>query len=318
MVAEGAKMRGKDEVYDLMIIGSGPAGLSVGINAARSGLKTLILETEEFGGKAAGTSLYENYPGFPEGIIATELVERMKKQASKFGAEIKYLEEVIDLDLRQELKKVTTSKTVYESIALVIATGTQRRKLNVPGETEFIGKGVSYCRVCDGPFFKGLKVAVVGSTKDAITDASLLSEMAREVFLITQGEEITVPKQLMKKLLKKANVKIIRGRVVEILGEHVTKAIKIKPENKQELLQQVNGVFVSLGKAPATGIVEKAGVEVDERGCVKVDRWQRTNIEGVFAAGDCTCGGMQVVTAVGEGAMASLKAFHYVTRMKGE
>ena len=318
MVAEGAKMRGKDEVYDLMIIGSGPAGLSVGINAARSGLKTLILETEEFGGKAAGTSLYENYPGFPEGIIATELVERMKKQASKFGAEIKYLEEVIDLDLRQELKKVTTSKTVYESIALVIATGTQRRKLNVPGETEFIGKGVSYCRVCDGPFFKGLKVAVVGSTKDAITDASLLSEMAREVFLITQGEEITVPKQLMKKLLKKANVKIIRGRVVAILGEHVTKAIKIKPENKQELLQQVNGVFVSLGKAPATGIVEKAGVEVDERGCVKVDRWQRTNIEGVFAAGDCTCGGMQVVTAVGEGAMASLKAFHYVTRMKGE
>ena len=318
MVAEGAKMRGKDEVYDLMIIGSGPAGLSVGINASRSGLKTLILETEEFGGKAAGTSLYENYPGFPEGIIATELVERMKKQASKFGAEIKYLEEVIDLDLRQELKKVTTSKTVYESIALVIATGTQRRKLNVPGETKFIGKGVSYCRVCDGPFFKGLKVAVVGSTKDAITDASLLSEMAREVFLITQGEEITVPKQLMKKLLKKANVKIIRGRVVEILGEHVTKAIKIKPENKQELLQQVNGVFVSLGKAPATGIVEKAGVEVDERGCVKVDRWQRTNIEGVFAAGDCTCGGMQVVTAVGEGAMASLKAFHYVTRMKGE
>lgn len=318
MVAEGAKMRGKDEVYDLMIIGSGPAGLSAGINAARSGLKTLILETEEFGGKAAGTSLYENYPGFPEGIIATELVERMQKQASKFGAEIKYLEEVIDLDLRQELKKVTTSKTVYESIALVIATGIQRRKLNVPGETKFIGKGVSYCRVCDGPFFKGLKVAVVGSTKDAITDASLLSEMAREVFLITQGEEITVPKQLMKKLLKKANVKIIRGRVVAILGEHVTKAIKIKPENKQELLQQVNGVFVSLGKAPATGIVEKAGVEVDERGCVKVDRWQRTNIEGVFAAGDCTCGGMQVVTAVGEGAMASLKAFHYVTRMKGE
>lgn len=318
MVAEGAKMRGKDEVYDLMIIGSGPAGLSVGINAARSGLKTLILETEEFGGKAAGTSLYENYPGFPEGIIATELVERMKKQASKFGAEIKYLEEVIDLDLRQELKKVTTSKTVYESIALVIATGTQRRKLNVPGETKPIGKGVSYCRVCDGPFFKGLKVAVVGSTKDAITDASLLSEMAREVFLITQGEEITVPKQLMKKLLKKANVKIIRGRVVAILGEHVTNAIKIKPENKQELLQQVNGVFVSLGKTPATGIVEKAGVEVDERGCVKVDRWQRTNIEGVFAAGDCTCGGMQVVTAVGEGAMAALKAFHYVKRMKVE
>ena len=311
-------MTGKDDIYDLVIVGAGPAGLSVGINAARFGLKTLILETEEFGGKAAGTSLYENYPGFPEGIIASELVERMQKQASRFDAEIRYHEEVIGLDLRQELKKVTTSKTVYDSIALVIAIGTQRRKLNVPGETKFIGKGVSYCRVCDGPFFKGLKVAVVGSIKDAITDALLLSGIAREVLLITQGEEITVPKELMKRLLETANVEIVRGRVVTILGEHVAKAIKIKLTDQQELLQQVNGVFVSLGKAPATGIVEKAGVEVDERGCVKVDRWQRTNIEGVFAAGDCTCGGMQVVTAVGEGAMASLKALRYVTRMKGE
>ena len=134
-------MSGK--VYDLVIIGSGPAGLSAGINAARSGLSTLILETEEFGGKAAGISLYENYPGFPDGIMATELVERMQQQASKFGAEMKYLEGVIDLDFKQELKKVTTSKTVYQFLALVIATGTQRIKLNVSGETKFIGRGVS-------------------------------------------------------------------------------------------------------------------------------------------------------------------------------
>jgi len=309
-------MSGK--VYDLVIIGSGPAGLSAGINAARSGLRTLILETEEFGGKAAGISLYENYPGFPDGIMATELVERMQQQASKFGAEMKYLEGVIDLDFKQELKKVTTSKTVYQFLALVIAIGTQRIKLNVSGETKFIGRGVSYCRVCDAPFFKGLKVAVVGFTKDAITDALLLSKIAKEVLLITEGEEINVPKELMKKLLKKSNMKIVRGRVVAILGEHVVKTIKIKLENKQKLLEQVSGVFVSLGKEPATAIVERAGVEVDERGCVKVDRWQRTNIEGVFAAGDCTCGGMQVVTAVGEGAMASLKALAYVRRIKGE
>ncbi len=311
-------MSGKDKVYDLVIIGAGPAGLSAGINAARSGLKTLILETEEFGGKATGISLYENYPGFPEGIMATELIDRMQKQASKFGAEIKYLEEVTDLDLKRELKKVITNKAAYESFALVIATGTQRRKLNVSGETKFVGRGVSYCRVCDGPFFEGLKVAVVGFTEDAVTDALLLAEISREVLLVTQGKEINAKEELMKKLSKKSNVQIIRGRIVTILGEHVVKAIRIKPRNNQELLEKVNGVFVSLGKAPATGIVEKAGVAVDEKGCAKVDRWQRTNIEGVFAAGDCTCGGMQVVTAVGEGAMASTKAFGYVRRMKGE
>ncbi|MDH5451022.1 MAG: FAD-dependent oxidoreductase [Candidatus Bathyarchaeota archaeon] len=310
-------MSGKDNVYDIIIIGSGPAGLSAGINASRSGLRTLILETEELGGKAAGASLYENYPGFPEGIMAVELVEKMQKQASKFNAEIRYLEEVIDLDLKQDLKKVTTNKTIYETLTLVIATGTQRRKLNVPGEAKFIGRGVSYCRVCDGPFFKGLKVAVVGFTKDAITDAMLLSEMARAVLLITQGEEITVPKELMTKLIEQTNVKIVEGRVVTILGEHAVKAIKIKLDNEQELLEQVNGVFISLGKAPATRFVERAGIKVDERGCVRVDRWQRTNIEGVFAAGDCTCGGMQVVTAVGEGAMASLKALGYIRRMEG-
>lgn len=309
-------MSGKENVYDIIIVGSDPAGLSAGINAARSGLRTLILEAEEFGGIAAGASLYENCPGFPEGITALELVERMKTQASKFDAEIRYLEEVIDLDLKQDLKKVTTSKVFYHSLSLVMATGTQRRKLNVPGEAKFVGRGVSYCRVCDGPFFKGLKVAVVGFAKDEITDALLSSEIAREVFLITQGERINVAKELMKKLSEKANVRTIGGRVVAILGAHVVEAIKIKLESNEELVERVDGVFVSLGKAPATGIVERAGVELDERGCVKVDRWQRTNIRGVFAAGDCTCGGMQVVTAVGEGAMASMKAIGYVKQMK--
>jgi len=309
-------MSGKENVYDMIIAGSGPAGLSAGINAARSGLKTLILETEEFGGMAAGASLYENYPGFAEGITALELVKRMKTQASKFDAEIRYLEEVIDLDLKQDLKKVTTGKAFYRSLSLVIATGTQRRKLSVPGEAKFVGRGVSYCRVCDGPFFKGLKVAVVGFAKDAIMDALLLSEIAREVFLVTQGERINVPKELMKKLSGKANVRTIGGRVVAILGAHVVDAVKIKLESNEELDERVDGVFVSLGKAPATGIVERAGVEVDERGCVKVDRWQRTNIRGVLAAGDCTCGGMQVVTAVGEGAMASMKAIGYVKQME--
>ena len=315
---ERTKMSGKDAhaVYNLVIIGSGPAGLSAGINAARSGSRTLILETEDISGKTLNASYYENYPGFPEGIMANELLDRMRKQAVKVGAEIKFLEEVIEVDLKQELKKVTTSKSIYQSHAVVIATGTQRRKLNIPGETRLIGRGVNYCRVCDAPFYKGLKVAVVGSKKDAINDAVLLSEIAREVLLITPDKKINVQNELMNKIQDKPNAKIIRGRVITILGEQFVEAIEIKRENNQELTERVHGVFVSLGKAPATGIFEKAGVAVDARGCVKVDRWQETNIEGVFSAGDCTCGGMQVVTAVGEGAMASLKALGYIRRLK--
>lgn len=248
--------------------------------------------------------------------MANELLDRMRKQAEKLGAEINYLEEVIELDLGQELKKVISGKTTYKSQALVIATGTQRRKLNVPGETRLIGRGVNYCRVCDAPFYKGLKVAVIGSKKDAINDALHLSEIAREVLLLTQNGKISVQNELMNKFREKTNVKIIRGRVINILGEHFVEAIEIKRENNKDLIERVNGVFVSLGKTPATEIFEKAGVAVDERGCVKVDRWQGTNIEGVFAAGDCTCGGMQVVTAVGEGAMASLKAMEYIRRLK--
>ncbi len=309
-------MSEKEQFFDVVIIGAGPAGLSAGINAARAGLRTLILEAEDFSGKTTGASTYENYPGFPEGIMAAELLKRMQKQASQFGAVIRYHEKATRIDLKHKLKKVTTSKTMYQSSALVIATGTQRRKLNVPGEIELVGKGVSYCRACDGPFFKGLKVAIVGFAKDAVRDALLLSEMAKDVLLITQGGEINVQDVLRKELLKKKNVKVIRGQVVAILGEHVVKSIRIKLASKQELLEQVDGVFVSLGKTPATGIFEGAGVEVDERGCIKIDRWQRTNIEGAFAAGDCTCGGMQVATAAGEGAMASLRALAYIRQVK--
>jgi len=142
------------QVYDLVIVGAGPAGLTAGIYASRFGLKTLVLEAETPGGRAAGVSIYENFPGFPEGITGKELIEKMERQVSRFGAETKLFEEAIDLDFRGEPKKVTTSKASYLSFAPIIATGTQRRKLRVPGETEFLGRGVSYCRVCDGPSLK--------------------------------------------------------------------------------------------------------------------------------------------------------------------
>lgn len=296
------------QIYDLIIIGGGPAGLSAGIYASRSGLKTLILEAEELGGRAAQTSLYENFPGFPDGIMGKELVERMERQALKSGAIIKHFEKAKDLDLRGKLKKVMTTNATYQSCALIIATGTQRRKLKVSGEDEFIGRGVSYCQVCDAPFFKGLRVAVVGFTKEAISDSLVLADIAKEVLLITQAEKIEASEELKRKLSEKDNVKIINGKVVTIKGENIVKAVRIiVTETEKEIQEEVNGVFVSLGKTPATDLIRNTGIEVDDRGCIVVDRGQRTNLRGVFAAGDCTCGGMQVVTAVGEGAMAAMK-----------
>lgn len=295
--------------YDLIVIGGGPAGLSSGIYASRSGLKTLILEAEELGGRAAQTSLYENFPGFPDGIMGKELVERMERQALKSGAVIKHFEKARDLDLGGKLKKVLTSNATFQSYVLIIATGTQRRKLKVCGENELIGRGVSYCQVCDAPFFKGLRVAVVGFTKEAILDSLVLAEIAKEVLLVTQSEKIDASEELKRKLFEKDNVKMVNGKVVAIKGENTVRAIRIiVSETEEEIQEEVNGVFVSLGKAPATDLIRNTGIEVDDKGCIVVDRWQKTNVEGVFAAGDCTCGGMQVVTAVGEGAMAAMKA----------
>lgn len=305
------------DIYDLIIIGAGPAGLAAGLYAARFGLKTLILETQAIDGRATEVSLIENYPGFPEGITGKDLIQRMYDQASKFGAKIKPFKEVTDLKFNGKLKKVATRKGAYHTLALIIATGTQRKKLRVPGEVEFLGRGVSYCSTCDGPFFKGLKVAVVGHGEEAVMDALFLADMAKKVYLVTHGKELKAFGTMKQRLLEKSNIETVNGSVAAILGENVVKAIKIiEAGTRLETLIDVNGVFIALGGIPMTEIVKKARIAVDNGGCIIVDRWQRTNIEGIFAAGDCTCGGMQVITAAGEGAMAALKASAYVKRME--
>lgn len=310
-------MNHRETTHDLIIIGGGPAGLTAGIHTSRLGLKTAIFEAGTLGGRASEASTYENFPGFPEGIVGKELIERMEKQISKFGADVKVFEEAIDLEIKGALKTVTTRKAIYRSFALIIATGTQRRKLGVAGENEFLGRGVSYCPVCDGPFFKGLRVVVVGSTKEAIKDSLSMADISKEVLLVTHEGKIEAVEASKKKLLEKGNIKIVNGRVAAILGEKVVKAIKIVEfTSKQELQEKVDGIFISLGWVPSTEIIKKIGIDVDERGCIKVDRWQRTNIEGVFAAGDCTCGGMQLVTAAGEGAMAATTAMRYIRGKK--
>jgi thioredoxin reductase (NADPH) len=302
---------------DVIIIGAGPAGLTAAIYCAWLGLKTVVLETGIAGGRAYLAPKIENFPGFPEGIRGSELVERMNQQSQRFGAEFRTDEEVIGLDLKGDAKQVTTHTQTYQAPALVIATGTQRRKLRVPGETEFLGRGVSYCAICDGPFFRKLPVAIVGNGEEAAIDALALADLASSVTIVSQEQELVIEGALMERLKVKANVDIFKGKLIEIIGDQVVKAIKIQQyPTQQDFQREVKGVFVALGGVPLTAIVQNAGIITDRNGCLTVDRMQKTNVEGVFAAGDCTCGGMQVITAAGEGAMAAMKASAYIRRGK--
>ncbi len=304
--------------YDVLIVGGGPAGLTAAIYAARVGLRTLVLEGELLGGRLVEVSELDNFPGFPNGISGTELIQRMKEQAEKFGAEIRLSEEIVDATLDGPIKRVTTRRGAYESYAVIISTGAQRRKLLVPGEAEFLGRGVSYCPVCDGPLFKGLVTAVIGFGDEAVHDALALADMAKEVMLVSDREGVEAGATLIKRLGEKRNVRILLNTRVEgIEGDSTVRAMRVIDTNSmQERRIPVDGVFISMGRVPSTLIIAKKGVEVDERGCIKVDRMQRTNLEGVFAAGDCTCGGMQVVTAAGEGAMAAMRATMHARRVR--
>jgi len=306
----------KGEIYDIIVVGGGPAGLTAAIYASRMGMKTLVLEANAPGGRAIEAPLIENFPGFPDGVSGFELVDRMLKQAETFGVKIKFPEKALDMELKNILKSVTTRNSKYYAYSIIIATGTQRKKLKVPGETEFLGRGVSYCAICDAPFFKSKKIVVVGLNNEALEDALYLSNFAKKITIINHGEKAEIEDDILQKCRRTKNIEFRDARVKSINGDAYVKSITLINQTGDEEKIPVDGVFIILGNIPITNIVKKAGVTVDERGCIKVDRSQSTNIEGVFAAGDCTCGGMQVATAVGEGAMAALQAYRYVKRVK--
>jgi len=300
---------------DIIVIGAGPAGLTAGMYTSWLGLRTIILDAQTSGGKATEAARVENFPGFPEGVRGLDLVEKMEKQATNLGAVIKPNEEIIDLSLFSEVKRATSRNATYESSALIIATGTQRKKLNVAGEEKFLGRGVSYCAICDGPLFKRARIAIVGHGNEALNDALFLADIADQVIIVTQDGKSENSGALLDRLDKKRNVDIIEGKVTSITGNQAVKAIRVIA-SQGESEEKVNGVFIALGGVLMTSVVRKAGIVVDGNGCIMVDRFQRTNIEGVYAAGDCTCGGMQIVTAAGEGAMAAMKASAFIKMKK--
>ncbi len=302
------------EFHDVIIIGSGPAGLTAALYLGRAGQKSIILEKEFPGGATAKIAEIENYPGH-EHISGFDLTAVMQKQAEGFGAKVVYPVEVVDLELKGEVKRVRTRDEVYEAHVVIIAIGVGRKKLEVPGAKEFLGKGVSYCATCDGAFFKGRKVAVVGSEDEAGEEALHLADLAEKVTLIPH-KNLDVADALLKRLRSKPNVEIYPvTKIGAILGDELVTGLKIDQDGAEKTIP-LEGVFIAMGSTPIASLILKAGGLADDRGCLITDRHQRMNLEGVFAAGDCTCGGMQIVTAAGEGAVAGMRAASFVRKLK--
>jgi thioredoxin reductase (NADPH) len=303
------------EHWDLIIIGGGPAGLTAGIYGARSGLKTLILEEKTVGGATAESPLIENYPGFPA-ISGRELVDKMAEHCRKFGVTIKEIEGARELNLSGEKKIVKTDQASYSASAVIIATGCHYRELGVPGENEFKGRGVSYCAVCDGAFFKGKRVLVIGGGNSAATSALYLSNVASNVKLVHRRDQLRAEEALFRNLQERKVEFIWNSMVKEIRGDVKVKSVVVYNKKTGETKEiEVDGVFVQVGEVPNSQLAVKAGVKVDEGGYIIVDGRQRTNIAGVFAAGDVTNGPVkQVGTAVGQAIVAATQAFGYVKR----
>jgi thioredoxin reductase (NADPH) len=304
------------ETWDIIIIGAGSAGLSAGIYAVRSGLKTLVLDEKFAGGTIADASKVVNYPGFAD-ISGGDLAEKMTSHCKTVGATIHDLEPVTELQLSSDVKVVKTSRTSYEAKAVIISMGSHYKEIGVKGEAEFKGKGVSYCGVCDGPFFKNKRVLVVGGGNTACITTLYLSGLAAEVNVIHRREAFRAEESLVSDISTKSNVKVMwNTEIVEIKGNQQVQSVAlIDNVTKKATELVVDAVFVQIGEAPNSQLAEAAGVEVNEHGFIKVDVKQQTNLQGVFAAGDITDQPIkQVGTAVGQGIVAALEAYSYIKR----
>ncbi len=297
------------------MVGGGPAGLAAGIYAGRSRLKTVILEEKTPGGEVAVTPRIENYPGF-ERISGVELAEKLVQHCEKFGAQINMLERVVSLNLDPQEKIVTTEKAQYSTAAIIAATGTHYRFLNVPGETEFQGRGVSYCALCDGAFFTGKRVIVVGGGNSAASSAEYLSNIADHVMLVHRRDQLRAEEAYVD-ALKAQNVQFAwETEIREIRGTNVVQSVTLHNTKTGELREEeVDGVFIQIGVIPTSRPFQDAGITVDGGGYIIVNSNQQTNLHGVFAAGDVTNLPIkQIGTAVGQGIIAATEAFGYIKR----
>ncbi|MEM0340248.1 MAG: thioredoxin-disulfide reductase [Acidilobaceae archaeon] len=305
------------ERFDVAIVGGGPAGVAAAIYASRLLLKPIVL-TKFFGGLLNETEWVDDYPGLLK-IKSSELIELFRRHLELFNIDVKTGFEVERIERHGEIfRLVGTGGREVEAKAVIICIGLKRRRLNVPGETEFIGRGVSYCAVCDAPLFKGKKsVAVVGGGDAAVEGAMILSGYVNKVYLIHRRREFRAKPALVKEALTRENLEfVLESTVTEILGDNAVRAVKVKNlATGEERIIEVDGVFIEIGFEPPIDFLKRLGLDLDAEGYVKVDEWMRTNIPGVFAAGDVISlwkGFKQIINAAATGAVAAYSAYQYL------
>lgn len=307
-------MQESTDIYDVVIIGGGPAGLTAAQYASRAKLKTVILDKSASAGALAYSSRIENYPGLTNPVPGKELLDIMRQQAIGFGAE--YVEtQVVGVNLSEEKKEAVTMDKAYSGKTMIIATGSMGRKPSIKGEGEFLGRGVSYCAVCDAAFYKGLTVCVIGNSEEAVKEAGVLARVAQTVYLISPTPKLHIDDH---PVLKEPNIKVLLGHTVtSIEGNELVEKIKMLDPDKKEMELELAGVFVYLhGNKPVIDFLYGA-LETGEDGCIPVNTMMETSIPGVFAAGDVICSELrQVVIAASHGCIAALSAEKYLYKRK--
>jgi thioredoxin reductase (NADPH) len=307
----------KAKSYEVIIIGGGPAGLTAGLYTARSRFSTLLIESALLGGQMTTTELIENYPGFPQGITGDELSRLMEEQAKRFGIET-VNQEVLEVRLEGDLKYVRTHESSFLCEALIICTGTEYRKLGVPGENEYTGKGVSFCSTCDAAFFKDCQIVVVGGGDSALTEAIFLTKFAKEVTVIHRRDALRGTKIYQERAFANPKIKFLWNSVViEIKGDKMVQSILVKNVKTNEVKEfETEGVFLFVGLLPRTQFL-KGLVKTDEGGYIITDEKCETSVKGIFTAGDCRKQLLrQIATAVGDGATAAFAVEKYLEEKK--
>lgn len=303
---------------EVMILGSGPAGLTAAIYAARANLSPLLVTGSELGGQIATTTDVENFPGFPEGLTGPQMYELMLKQAKRFGTRVEY-DEVTEVDLTQGPPfRVKTHSAEYQTKALIIATGARPRKLGVPGENQLIGRGVSYCATCDGFFFRGKELIVVGGGDSALQEGLFLTKFATKVNIVHRRDQLRAGPVLQARAARNEKINFIWNTVVtEIVGNGAVRAVRLKDvKTGHEYERPIDGVFVYIGHLPNTHLFQ-GQLDMDEEGYLIVDNRLHTSVPGVFAAGEVHDRIFrQAITSAGFGCMAAMEAEKYLAALE--
>jgi len=316
----GISPKAKREFYDLIVIGGGPAGLSAALYAAREGIETLIIERSGVGGQAGTTERIDNYPGFAQGIGGAELADAMREHAERFDVEILQAQTVTSIEAQGDYKMISTeSGDSYCSRSLLLTPGATYRRLNVPGEEDLIGAGIHFCATCDGPFYKGQELLVVGGGNSGVEEGLFLTKFATKVTILEVGERLRASQILQEKAASHPQIEVrLNTTVVEFKGDGKLSSVVIKNTASGETEEITPGaVFVFIGLLPNTAFV-KGSVDLDQSGSISTNPTMETSLEGVFAAGDARSGSTkQVASEVGEGATAALMIRQYLERTQG-